>query len=834
MYLTATRPDILYAVSILSRFMHCPSEVHVKAAKRIVRYIKGTITYGVMFRRTQPVKLFGYSDSDWRGSKDDSKSTSGHCFSLGSGIFSWSCKKQDIVAQSTAEAEFVAAKAAVNQAFWLKKILIDLHMEPTGSIEVFVDNQAAIAISHNPVFHGKSKHFNIKFFFLRESHKKIVQNADYGTRKQDYIARVLGAYESGLCPNLPSKILGKTGSCIRISASAESVFWRAERLFFLNGEQDLSAFLLVDLGIVKYPSYNCIFTDQIFPDRSSLLSYEEAIEVAQVIDEFLDENNNELVSRCIEISAGHVSSSVEEDNSSHSGPMAAFLSFFSAKWVHSKVILLGVSFLEHERRYKDAIDLLKLLLVKFKSDRRRGYWTLRLSIDLEHVGCIDDSLEVAEKGLLDPWVRSGSIVALQRRVLRLGKPPRRWKTPSFSDSLNRKIVEVHVQGRPVNCKTGVKNVFYGEDGGRCGVEDLALEYYAGEGGCWQGVHTESGIWLTIFGILMWDVLFADVPNVFRTKFQIAPLDLETDSFYEARKGLVEALLDKIEHGMAEELLIMSWESHVGTACRGVNWDKHSLSELRAAVTCIGGICLASICRNLAQDYRSWSSGMPDLLLWRFHDDYSGEAKLVEVKGPRDRLSEQQRAWLLFLMDCGFTVEVSIVSFSLVTTLYVSLAFMGAKLFGPQVSSQITLSMPHDKIITKIALWATILTPMTKYALEFAPFAIELEENLPSSMKSKVKMMIRGLVGSILLLVILILALCVPYFEHVLSLTGSLVSVGICLIFPCAFYTKIFWCEISKKGLVLNVVLIIIGVFLGVVGTVSSSKLLVRSLKRAHD
>ncbi|MCD7461973.1 hypothetical protein HAX54_047477 [Datura stramonium] len=496
---------------------------------------------------------------------------------------------------------------------------------------------------------------------LNKSHKKIVQNSDHGTRKQDYIARVVGAYESGLCPNLPSMILGKTGSCIRISASAESVFWRAERLFFLNGEQDLSAFLLVDLGIVKYPAYNCIFTDQIFPDRSDLLSYEEAIEVAQVMDESLDENNNELVSRCIEISASHVSSFVEEDRSSHSGSMAAFLSCFSASWVYSKVILLGVSFLEHERRYKDAIDLLKLLLVKFKSDRRRGYWTLRLSIDLEHVGCLDESLEVAEKGLFDPWVRAGSIVALQRRVLRLGKPPRRWKTPSFSNSVSRKIVEVHVQGRPVNCKTGVKNVFYGEDGERCGVEELALEYYAGEGGGWQGVHTESGIWLTIFGLLMWDIVFADVPNVFRTKFQTAPLDLETDSFYEVRRGLVEALLDKIEHGMAEELLIMSWESHVGTACRGVNWDKHSLSELRAAVTCIGGPCLASICRNLAQDYRSWSSGMPDLLLWRFHDDYRGEAKLVEVKGPRDRLSEQQRAWLLFLMDCGFNVEVCKVS-----------------------------------------------------------------------------------------------------------------------------------------------------------------------------
>lgn len=113
--------------------------------------------------------------------------------------------------------------------------------------------------------------------------------------------------------------------------------------------------------------------------------------------------------------------------------------------------------------------------------------------------------------------------------------------------------------------------------------------------------------------------------------------------------------------MAEELLIMSCDSH---ACRGVNWDKHSLSELRAAVRYmhyIGGPCLASVCRNLAQDYRSWSSGMPDLLLWRFRDDYRGEAKLVEVKGPRDRLSEQQRAWLLFLMDCGFSVEVCKVS-----------------------------------------------------------------------------------------------------------------------------------------------------------------------------
>lgn len=143
--------------------------------------------------------------------------------------------------------------------------------------------------------------------------------------------------------------------------------------------------------------------------------------------------------------------------------------------------------------------------------------------------------------------------------------------------------------------------------------------------------------------------------------QNAPLDLDTDSFYPVRKNLIESQLQKVHDGMAEEILITSWESNVGTACRGVNWDRHSLSELRVAVTCIGGPCLASLCRHLAQDYQSWSSGMPDLLLWRFHGEYRGEAKLVEVKGPRDKLSEQQRAWLLVLMDSGFKVEVCKVS-----------------------------------------------------------------------------------------------------------------------------------------------------------------------------
>jgi len=129
MYLTTTRPDILFVVSLLSRFMHCASEMHLIATKRILRYIKGTVDFGIKFEKCQEFKSYGFSDSDWAGSIDDMKSTSGYCFTLGSGMFLWCTKKQEIVAQSTAEAEFIAATAAANQVLWLKKVLCDLDIQ---------------------------------------------------------------------------------------------------------------------------------------------------------------------------------------------------------------------------------------------------------------------------------------------------------------------------------------------------------------------------------------------------------------------------------------------------------------------------------------------------------------------------------------------------------------------------------------------------------------------------------------------------------------------------------------------------------------------------------
>ncbi|CAL5203664.1 unnamed protein product [Lathyrus oleraceus] len=187
-----------------------------------------------------------------------------------------------------------------------------------------------------------------------------------------------------------------------------------------------------------------------------------------------------------------------------------------------------------------------------------------------------------------------------------------------------------------------------------------------------------------------------------------------------------------------------------------------------------------------------------------------------------------------MKDPSKFTKVSIVSFTIVIAFYTSMGFMGAKMYGNDIQSQITLSMPSNQIITKIALWATVLVPMTKYALEFAPFAIHLEQTLPNSLNGRTKLVIRGCVASFLLLTILVLALSVPYFEHVLSLTGSLLSVAICLVFPCVFYLKIFWGKITRFLLVLNISLVIFGVLLGGMGTISSTKLILQKLISHHS
>ncbi|KAK6147456.1 hypothetical protein DH2020_018368 [Rehmannia glutinosa] len=127
-YLTCTRPDILYATGLISCYMKNPTTAHMKTAKRILRYLKGTINYGLFYSTTKDYKLVGYSDSDWSGDVDDRKSTTGFVFFMGDTAFTWMLKKQPIVTLSTCEAEYVAATTCVCHAVWLRNLLKELEM----------------------------------------------------------------------------------------------------------------------------------------------------------------------------------------------------------------------------------------------------------------------------------------------------------------------------------------------------------------------------------------------------------------------------------------------------------------------------------------------------------------------------------------------------------------------------------------------------------------------------------------------------------------------------------------------------------------------------------
>jgi hypothetical protein len=181
MYLTNTRPDICFVVNTLGQFLVEPRRVHLVDAKHVMRYLKGTIDYGLSYDGDHDFTLRGYIDADWAGSVSDRKSTSGCCFSLGSTMISWQSRKQSSIALSTAEAEYIVACSASCEAIWLRKLmtgLFDLEMRATL---ILCDNQSCIKMTENPVFHDRSKHIEIRYHYIRD----MVQR---GALKLQYIS----------------------------------------------------------------------------------------------------------------------------------------------------------------------------------------------------------------------------------------------------------------------------------------------------------------------------------------------------------------------------------------------------------------------------------------------------------------------------------------------------------------------------------------------------------------------------------------------------------------------------------------------------------------------
>ncbi|CAL2248740.1 unnamed protein product [Prunus armeniaca] len=207
-YLNITRPDITYAVSLVSQFMHSPTMAHLNVVKRILRYLKGSVGRGILMKKNDTTQIMGYIDADWAGNAIDRKSTTSYCTFVRGNLVSWKSKKQNVIARSSADAEYRAMASTVCELIWLKGFLSDLGFHSSQSMSLFCDNQAAMHIASNPVFHERTKHIEVDCHYIRAQVQSKVIETVY-TRSHDQLADI---FTKPLSSSQFQRLLVKLGS----------------------------------------------------------------------------------------------------------------------------------------------------------------------------------------------------------------------------------------------------------------------------------------------------------------------------------------------------------------------------------------------------------------------------------------------------------------------------------------------------------------------------------------------------------------------------------------------------------------------------------------------
>ncbi|CAH9097348.1 unnamed protein product [Cuscuta epithymum] len=208
-YLTLTRPDICYSVHILSQFMQNPRMAHWEAVLRVLRYLKGRPGQGILLRSDSSISLTGYCDADWASCPVTRRSVTGYFVSLGFSPVSWRTKKQATVSRSSAEAEYRSMASLTCELIWLRNLLHSLGVTQSGPVRLFCDNQAALHIASNPVYHERTKHIELDCHFIRDHIQADTIAPSYTStidQPADLLTKALGVQQF-------SYLLGKMGIC---------------------------------------------------------------------------------------------------------------------------------------------------------------------------------------------------------------------------------------------------------------------------------------------------------------------------------------------------------------------------------------------------------------------------------------------------------------------------------------------------------------------------------------------------------------------------------------------------------------------------------------------
>ncbi|NWT39940.1 FAN1 nuclease, partial [Chroicocephalus maculipennis] len=499
---------------------------------------------------------------------------------------------------------------------------------------------------------------------------------------------VFSKSQAGIGTVILKRVKALAGKSVRVCRGPRAVFSRILLLFSLSesmedeeagsaGQGLLSTVLMVNMGRMVFPSYTVNRKTQVFQDREDLIRYATAAHLSNDIATAMVNGNWEEANQLYMCAKETWNELKNHPSLSYHRALPEYLRHFTVGWVYTRILSQGVEILQRLHMYKEAVKELQTLLSQdvYCTDSR-GRWWDRLALNLhQHLKNTKKAIDCIRKGLADPFVRTGHRLSLYQRALRIRDSPSCRQFRCLFHDLPVITVEdvTHVTIKGKMCpQMGMgKSVFLmediddeerGEDFSvstvMCSVEELALTHYR-QNGFDQGIHGEGSTFMTLYGILMWDIVFMDdIPDVFRNSYQTFPLDLYTDSFYENRKDVIEARLQQLHTASSETLVKLIadiWTAQEGKAAALVSWGRfNSLQQVQSLVSCLGGMFLSGVFRRLSKDLRHCRGGLPDLLVWRTH---TNDFKLVEVKGPNDRLSPKQMIWLSELKKLGAAVEV---------------------------------------------------------------------------------------------------------------------------------------------------------------------------------
>ncbi|NXM36853.1 FAN1 nuclease, partial [Oxyruncus cristatus] len=499
---------------------------------------------------------------------------------------------------------------------------------------------------------------------------------------------VFSRSQAGVGTVILKRVKDLAGKCVRVRRGPRAVFSRVLLLFSLPeageeeeggsaGQGQLSAVLMASMGRTLFPRYTVSRSTQLFQDRDDLIRYATAAHLSNDIATAMVNGHWEEAHNLYLCAKQTWSELKNHPSLSYHRVLPEYLRRFTVGWVYTRILSQGVEILQRLHMYKEAVQELQTLLSQdvYCADSR-GRWWDRLALNLhQHLRNTKKAVGCIRKGLADPSVRTGHRLSLYLRALRIRDSPSCRQVRGLLQDLPvisvEDVTHVTINGKMCPQMGMGKSVFLLEDisdeeGGEgcsvstvmCSVEELALTHYR-RNGFDQGIHGEGSTFLTLYGILMWDIIFMDdIPDVFRNSYQTSPLDLYTDSFYESRRDVIEARLQQLHSASSEtlaKLIADVWTTQEGKAAALVSWGRFiSLQQAQSLVSCLGGTFLSGVFRRLSKDLRHCRGGLPDLVVWSTHTQHF---KLVEVKGPNDRLSHKQMLWLSELQRLGAAVEV---------------------------------------------------------------------------------------------------------------------------------------------------------------------------------